>query len=349
MPIPEPVTASTNAGVLSVPASRVLTDSRALAWPALRAVVKQVPPSIRPVCEYHFGWYHGADGTNAGKGLRAALVLECARAVGCNAQAAVPAAVAVELIHNASLIHDDIIDGDTVRRHQPAVWAAFGVPSAILAGDALFFLAIQVANACSASAVTELVAATQRLVDGEHADTTFETGGHVSLAQCLAMTRAKTAALMECACTLGALCGEAVPDRTRALGEFGAHLGMAFQLVDDLLNIWGDPEITGKPTGSDLRRHKKSLPVVAALASGTDAGHRLAQLYHTTTEPLTSEQITHAADLIEQAGAREWARHEVNRELDLATTRLHAAVPNPQDAAALTALTGLNYQPKPTT
>ncbi|AHH22132.1 putative geranylgeranyl pyrophosphate synthase [Nocardia nova SH22a] len=298
--------------------------------------------SVRPVCEYHFGWGDNTIETaSSGKGLRAALVLECARAVGGHPDGAVPAAVAVELIHNASLIHDDIIDGDPVRRDRPTIWAAFDVPSAILAGDALFFLAMQVVGDCPAPAAGELVRAAQRLIEGEHADVRFETDCDITLSQCVTMARDKTAALLECACVLGALCGGADLERSRILGRFGAHLGMAFQLVDDLLDIWGDQETTGKQVGSDLRRRKISLPVVAALASDTDAGHRLAHLYRTAAGNLTDEQITEATHYVEKSGARAWALREVDRELRSAILCLQTIVPGAAEAGALTALTAL--------
>ncbi|MFI9504240.1 polyprenyl synthetase family protein [Nocardia sp. NPDC052566] len=168
------------------------------------------------------------------------------------------------------------------------------------------------------------------------ADVTFETSREVTLSQRLAMTRAKTAALTECACTLGAVCGGA--DVERGLEEFGMHLVMALQLVDDLLDNWGDPEITGKPTGSDIRRCKMSLPVVAALTSGTEPGARLTRLYQPIAEAFTDEQITQAVRPIEQTGARTLALHEIEHELHLATTCLNTAMPDPDCAATLTAL-----------
>ncbi|MFI9504231.1 polyprenyl synthetase family protein [Nocardia sp. NPDC052566] len=330
--------AATNRDPTWAPARRVLADARTLAWPALRAAVSTLPGSIRPVCEYHFGWHDHTDGAGGGKGIRAALVLECARAVGGCPDDVVAAATAVELIHNASLIHDDIIDADAVRRHRPAVWSVFGIPTAILAGDSLFFLAIQVAARCPAPAVLEVADATQRLIDGEHADIAFETNRRATLEQCVAMAQAKTAALMRCACVLGGLCSGVDPERSHLLGQFGTHLGMAFQLVDDLLDIWGHPENTGRPTGSDLRRRKLSLPVVAALASGTDAGTRLADFYEPTAGSLTDQETTQVADLIEEAGGRLWARQEIENELESATACLKTAVPSQGDAIKLTAL-----------
>ncbi|WP_406275196.1 polyprenyl synthetase family protein [Nocardia sp. NBC_00881] len=324
--------------------SGMLADAREQVLPALRATVDTIPASIRPICEYHLGWRDatgGIDNAGVGKGIRAALVLGCARAAGGRASDAVPAAVAVELIHNASLLHDDVIDGDAVRRHRATVWSAFGMPAAILAGDALFFLAIRVLAASPAAwasdATLHLVRATERLIDGEYTDTVFEAAPSVPLAQCLTMSQAKTAALMECACLLGGLAGGADPDRTLLWSQFGAHLGVAFQLVDDLLGIWGDPAATGKPAGSDLRRRKKSLPVVAALVSETAAGRELARVYAANSR-FDEADLARAAALIEDTGAREWARQEADHQLRRAAACLRATDPAPLAAADLTGL-----------
>jgi geranylgeranyl diphosphate synthase type I len=284
------ITASrTPAHPVSRSAGHVLAGARTLVDPALRAAVATLPPAMSQIAGYHFGWQDHT-GTTAGtrlgggwgKAVRSALVLGCAQAVGGRAADAIPAAVAVELVHNASLLHDDIIDGDSQRRHRPTVWAVFGKPAAILAGDALFFLSIEVLAdgpaAIAVEAITRLTSTVQCLIDGEHADTLFEQHPEVSIEQCLNMATAKTAALIECACTLGALYGKASSDQVNALGRFGGHLGLAFQLADDLLGIWGDSVRTGKPGGSDLRNRKKTLPVITALTSDTPAGRQLAAL-----------------------------------------------------------------------
>jgi geranylgeranyl diphosphate synthase type I len=276
--------------------------------------------------------------------VRAALVLGCAEAVGGVVGGAVPAAVAAELVHNASLLHDDIIDGDTTRRNRPAAWTVFGVPAAILAGDALFFLAVQVLAdqppQSGGEAILRLTATVQRLIDGEHADTAFETRSKVSLHECLAMAVAKTGALVECACTLGAIYGGATVGQTHALGQFGLHLGIAFQLVDDLLGIWGDPDVTGKPAASDLINRKKTVPVVMALTSGTTAGERMAAMYD-DDQPSNAQAAARAAILIEQAGGRAHTQALADHHIQAALELLYAARPAKAPAAELTELAHL--------
>lgn len=322
-------------------AARTLTD------PALRAAVGGLSPAISRIVGYHFGWCD-ADGVptedGAGKAVRSALVLGCAEAVSGDAGGAVPAAVAAELVHNASLLHDDIIDGDTSRRNRPAAWTVFGVPAAILAGDALFFLAVQVLGDqpphSGGEAIRCLTATVQRLIDGEHADTAFVTRSKVSLHECLAMAIAKTGALLECACTLGAIYGGATASQTHALGQFGVHLGIAFQLVDDLLGIWGDPDVTGKPAASDLINRKKTVPVVVALTSGTTAGERLAAMY-ADDQPSDTQAAARAAILIEQGGGRAHTQALAEHHIQVALELLYAARPAKAPAAELTELAHL--------
>ncbi len=210
---------------------------------------------------------NGAPG-GAGKALRPALALLSARAADAAAERAVPAAVAVELVHNFSLLHDDIMDGDTERRHRPTAWTVYGVGMAILAGDALLALAqdllLEGQPPESVWASRCLSAAIQRLIAGQGADLAFERRGDVTVAECLDMAGDKTAALMACACSIGAVYVGGPAGMAKSLAGFGAYAGLAFQLTDDLLGIWGAPEVTGKPVRSDLRARKKSLPVVAA-------------------------------------------------------------------------------------
>ena len=192
------------------------------------------------------------------------------------------AAAAVEFVHNFSLLHDDIMDGDTERRHRPTAWTVFGVGAAILAGDALLALAQDILLEDPAPqavwASRCLSAAVQRLIAGQGADLAFEQRNDVTLVECLEMAGDKTAALMACACSIGAIHVGAPAGLAMGLAGFGAHAGLAFQLTDDLLGIWGAPAVTGKPVRSDLRARKKSLPVVAALTSGNQAGSDLTEL-----------------------------------------------------------------------
>jgi geranylgeranyl diphosphate synthase type I len=265
----------------------------------------------------------------------ATLVLAAATTVGGDHTAGVPEAVAVELVHDFSLMHDDIVDGDLTRRHRPAAWSVFGVNEAILTGDALVSLAMDLL--AGRSGLKILTTALLDLCAGQSADMAFEHRSDVGVEECVAMAGQKTGALLACACELGALAGGGTEEQCRSLGRFGHHVGLAFQLVDDLLGIWGDPAVTGKPTHSDLANRKKSLPVVAALASGTSSGDRFASLYHRehSDDPDTLARL---AVLVEEAGGRHWAQAEADRQLGQALACLAQAV---RDTADLTALAHL--------
>jgi geranylgeranyl diphosphate synthase type I len=327
--------------------SGVLGWGAELVTPALRKAVDSLPDSMRGVAGYHFGWWDEQGrptDEDAGKLLRPTLALLSARAVGAAADAALPAAVAIELVHDFSLLHDDVMDGDTVRRHRPTAWHVFGVGAAILVGDALLTLAFDVLAASGHPAAREsmrsLSTAVQELLDGQSADVSFERRTDVGLDECVRMADGKTAALLGRACALGAIFGGGSAEQVAGLTRFGTRLGLAFQLVDDLLGIWGNPEVTGKPVHSDLRSRKKSLPVVAALNSGTPAAAELAALYH-RAEPLTDDEVAHVAALVEQAGGREWARTEAAGMLTEALRHLAGVHPEPSAAADLTSIARL--------
>ncbi|QUQ68348.1 polyprenyl synthetase family protein [Kutzneria sp. CA-103260] len=318
--------------------------ARELVTPGLRAAADRMNSATRQVIGYHFGWWdeHGRPlDANGGKAVRPALAMLAAEAVGGTADQAADAGVAVELAHNYSLLHDDVMDQDRTRRHRPTAWTVYGVPAAILAGDALTTLAVEALVAdgppLSTQGVERLNSALLRLIDGQAADTAFEGRTDVGLDECVTMAGDKTGALFAVACELGALAAGAPPERVWQLRQFGEHLGLAFQLVDDLLGIWGDPESTGKPVLSDLRSRKKSLPVVAALNAGNGAAGRLVELYHRAA-PLDDAELRTCADLIEEAGGRAWAHQETQRQLDAALACLQAANPDSTAAAELGAL-----------
>jgi geranylgeranyl diphosphate synthase type I len=313
------------------PVSEVLAWSRAAIDPALRAAVGTLPASMGHLAGYHLGWWdsHGVPtGSAGGKAIRPTLVLLAAEATGGSQGAAVPAAAAVELVHNFSLLHDDVMDRDVTRRGRPTVWAVFGSAEAILAGDALLALAFDVLAASGHAAVPEgirmLSAAVLDLVDGQHADVAFEARAQVDVSECVAMTEKKTGALLGCATALGATVAGAHPDQVTRLRDFGECLGVAFQHVDDLLGIWGDPVITGKPAYADLHRRKKTLPVVAALASDSAVRSELATLYH-SEQPLSAAELARAADLVERAGGRTWSQVQAADLLATALGHLDAA------------------------
>src|ERR1700727_166924 len=305
--------------------------ARDLVGPATEAAINRRSPGVRRVAAYHYG-LADAEGNpvrvGSGKALRPAPALLSARAAGVSAERGVMAAVAVELVHNFSLLHDDIMDGDTERRHRPTAWTVFGVGPGILAGDALLALAqdllLEDNGPHGVWAARCLSVAVQRLIAGQGADLAFEKRDDVGLTECLEMAGDKTAALMSCACSIGAIHAGAAPSLAMGLAGFGAHIGHSFQLTDDLLGIWGAPEVTGKPVQSDLRARKKSLPVVAALNSGPPEGTELAGLL-ARPEPLSEEDLAHAAGLIEAAGGRRWAEDEADSQLASASKCLAVA------------------------
>ncbi|MGA8112712.1 MAG: polyprenyl synthetase family protein [Actinocatenispora sp.] len=300
---------------------------RELVEPGLRDAIDRLDPHNRLVTGYHLGLWE-ADGTpttGGGKGMRAAFTLLSARAAGATASRGAPAAVAVELVHNYSLLHDDVMDHDAERRHKPTAWTVYGESDAILAGDALLGLAFEVladsGEATAPWALRTVAVTVRQLVTGQTADLGFERRDDVVLDESLAMVRGKTAALFACACSVGAMLCDAPSDLTLRLARYGEHLGVAFQLVDDLLGIWGSPEVTGKPVLHDLQSRKKSMPVVYALNSGVTAADRLRDLYFAPGE-LDGDRLTLAAALIEEAGGREWTEREAQRQLDLALGQL---------------------------
>ncbi|MFD0889743.1 polyprenyl synthetase family protein, partial [Streptosporangium algeriense] len=254
---------------------------------------------------------------------------------------AVPAAVAVELVHDFSVLHDDVMDGDRTRRHRPAAWTLFGTGTAVLAGDTLLITAIQqLADGPTPEGVGVLVAAVSEMCAGQASDLAFETRTDVSVPECLTMAEAKTGALMGAACQLGAMASGADRDTAHGYRVFGRQLGLAFQLVDDLLGIWGDPQVSGKPVGADLAARKRSLPVVAALTSGTKAGDLLAQMYASTGD-FDQTAVTRAAELVEASGGRAWAQAEAERRTREARQALAAIRPAPGGAEELATLTAL--------
>ncbi|MCK8437701.1 polyprenyl synthetase family protein [Streptomyces sp. D2-8] len=309
-------------------APRVLDRCRALVRPALEEAVGRLHPWVGEMAAYSFGWCEvgGAPAVaSGGKGVRQALAVLGAEAAGAPERAGVAAAVAVELVHTFSLLHDDIMDGDADRRRRPTVWKAYGTGPAVLAGDALFALAVETlaAQPGGAGAVRTLSVALGDLVRGQADDLLFAdrpwTGTErVRPDEYRAMAEHKTGALLGCAAALGAVLGGAGPETVGALDRAGRHLGVAFQIVDDVLGVWGDPRVTGKPVHGDLRERKKTFPVLVALDS--PRGDRIAALLESGDAPET------AAALIEEAGGRSAAMAEARRHIT-AVERALADVP----------------------
>ena len=312
-----------------------LRRARRLCDPVLRSAVGSIREPLATMAGYHLGWW-GVDrssevGGSAGKALRGALVLAAAAAcAGDAAGDAARVAAAVELMHNFTLLHDDVMDGDRTRRGRPTVWSVWGVDNAIVLGDALHAAAIQILTdirdqSVAMQAIMRLERSCVELCVGQSEDCSFGGRMRVTLDDYTRMAAGKTASLIGCCCALGALSANADDATIAALERFGRELGLAFQFVDDLIGIWGDPRVTGKPVGRDLARRKATLPVVAALNSGSEAAIELAALYAGSAE-LTQSDIDRAAELVEVAGGRRAAQRLADERLQAAVTALPDAV-----------------------
>lgn len=296
-------------------AVEALAQSRGLWEPSMRAAVDRLDPRMQLVASYHFGWCDAEgepEAANGGKALRPGLAVIVAEALTGDPVPAVPGAVAVELIHNFSLVHDDLIDRDEERRHRPTVWTVWDDTTAILVGDAMSSLAYEVVadsgSPYAGAAASALGLATRELIRGQAQDVIFEQRDDVTLEECLEMAAGKTGALLAVSAGIGAIFSGAPRATVEAFHVFGNELGLAFQIVDDLLGVWGASEVTGKPVYADLAAGKKNLPVVWSLQHGGDAGAELREWFAThesrADHPLA--ELEHAADLIEKAGGRQW-------------------------------------------
>lgn len=264
---------------------------------------------------YHLGWEDRegrAVDARSGKLLRPLLCVTSCEAVGGDADTALPLAAALELLHNFSLIHDDIEDDSPQRHGRDAVWRVWGIAQALNAGDGMFALAHVVLDRLSEIGVEaqQVLAATRlldnaslRLCEGQYLDLAFEERLDVSCADYLTMVSGKTAALMAAAAASGALVGQAPPVAVNAFERFGEKLGFAFQIRDDVLGIWGESRETGKPTGEDLSARKKSFPVVYTMESAPAPDREeLRAIY--AKEALDEDDVARAAALLEKSGAR---------------------------------------------
>jgi geranylgeranyl diphosphate synthase type I len=226
---------------------------------------------------YHFGWIDEKGNPRqglTGKALRPTLCLLACEAVGGEYQRALPAAAAIELVHNYSLIHDDTQDDDRERRHRPTVWSIWGKPQAINAGTAMRILAnIALLRLEEHGIPLEkqwriqrlLDETSLRLIEGQYLDISYESRFDITVGDYLKMIEGKTASLIACAMEIGALLGTDDEDLIGTFRSIGRNLGLAFQVRDDFLGIWGNEAETGKPLASDIRHRKKTLPIVYAL------------------------------------------------------------------------------------
>ena len=277
---------------------------------------------------YHLGWVDQSfcpSEQRPGKRLRPVLCLLSCEACGGDWGQAVPAAATLELLHNFSLIHDDIEDGSPQRRHRPTVWSLWGEAQAINVGDGLFAISRLALQRLSERGISpEKIVRAFRYVDetclqlteGQYLDLAFEEQERVTVDMYTEMIGKKTAALMACSTQLGALLAtddEFVIDSYRS---FGYQLGLLFQIVDDMLGIWGSSEATGKGVGEDIISKKKSLPVLYALQQSDE----LRDIYR--QESMDAEQQQIVMERLESLSARQYAEEMAARYLELALDTL---------------------------
>ncbi len=242
---------------------------------SIARALEEATPSDGPLAQlvrYPLGLSDAAGDPGPGIGgklLRPCLTMLACEALGGDLRSAVPLATALELVHVFSLVHDDIQDGDTVRRGRPTTWRVLGSGQAINAGDALLVLALRTAQEgplaidLSTQAMRALLAATQNMIEGQVLDLDMQKDGGGTAAY-MEMARLKTGALLGCALELGAL-SAACPEWASQHRRMGEELGLAFQIQDDMLGLWGDPATTGKPVGGDLDEGKRSYPLALAI------------------------------------------------------------------------------------
>jgi len=308
------------------PAAAVIDRALQLVDPAMRRAIAALDDShIRLISSYQMGWQdaNGAPTESGGKALRPTLAVVSAAAVG-QAEQGVPGGIAVELVHNFSLIHDDVMDRDTERRHRPTAWTVFGDGQAILAGNAMLTVAFDVLiadGAAGARALPCLTHSIHELISGQSRDLALEGADAIDLQTCLSMEAGKTAALIAASASIGARAAGAAEAVYNGLYSYGFELGMAFQLIDDILGIVGDSAVTGKSSSSDVRAGKRSAPVVAALTADSLAARRLAALLQ-DGPPTTEPDVERATALIVEAGGLDWAAKEADSRLDAALRHL---------------------------
>lgn len=276
--------------------------------------------------QYHLGW---VDRTfvpvtrNTGKLLRPTLLLlayEVAGAWGLSAQRdylrrALPAAAALELIHNFSLIHDDIVDQDLERHHQPTVWSIWGSSQGINAGDGMFALArLAMWDILDEGVDGEIAARLGAVLDracliiaeGQYLDLSFEQRLDISVAQYVDMIARKTASLMSCAAEVGARLGTREQATIASLRDFGFEMGLAFQVRDDMLGVWADSTETGKVSAGDIYRRKKSLPVLQALEHASAEDQQRLRVLYAQKEALTSTQVATVLSIFARTGTHDY-------------------------------------------
>jgi len=296
---------------------------------ALRDAVGRDNDPLQAAARYVMGW-EDADGrpaSNRGKRIRPALCLLAAELFGGRVEDALPAAVAVELVHNFSLVHDEIQDHDLERHHRPTLWAILGEAQAINVGDFLYTRAIAALAEGPGDARLRMQAlqvlnrAIGEMISGQWQDLAFEERLDVGVDEYLEMVGRKTGALLGAPLEMGAILAGAEREQAAVLGRWGVQVGLAFQAQDDYLGTWGDPEATGKSNVNDVARRKKTLPVVLGMADRA-ARETVVANYGRADGALNPEQVADVIAALDRAGAGEATRERARAYAEAADALL---------------------------
>jgi geranylgeranyl diphosphate synthase type I len=306
-----------------------------------RQVSRLDVPRTKPfhdMLTYHMGWTgEGAGPEATGKRIRPLMVLLCTAACEADWRSALPAAAAVELVHNFSLVHDDIQDNSDKRRGRPTTWVKWGMPMAINVGDALFVMSNQAIIDLKENYSAEVVVRAAEILHntcleltrGQFLDMSYEERNDLATEDYWPMVSGKTAALLSACCHIGSLLGGADESRQDAYRSFGHYLGLAFQVQDDILGIWGDEIVTGKSAASDLLEGKNSLPVLAGLSTNG----KFAARWRGGT--IRANEVQELARILASEGGYEAATDAAKQMTDLALMSLREADPQGEAGEAL--------------
>lgn len=284
--------------------------------------------AFHEMLSYHMGWTgEGAGSEATGKRIRPLMVLLCTAAAGGDWNTALPAAAAVELVHNFSLVHDDIQDNSDKRRGRPTTWVKWGAPMAINVGDALFVISNQAIIDLKENYPAEVVVRAAEILHntcleltrGQFLDMSYEERNDLGVDDYWPMVAGKTAALLSACCHIGSLLGGADDAKQEAYRSFGQYLGLAFQVQDDILGIWGNEAVTGKSVASDLVDGKNSLPVLAGLSANGKFAARWRQ------GPIMVDEVENIARLLSSEGGYGTAYEAAKQMTDLALLNLYEA------------------------
>ena len=314
----------------------------------LQTAVNQVEgpdmAEMKHMLAYHMGWEGpGAGPDSRGKRIRPMLVLLTALAAGGNWRDALPAACAVELIHNFSLIHDDIEDNSPLRRGRPTIWKKWGIAQATNIGDTMFTLAhleiLRLAETLPPLIVIRaanlLHQACLHLTQGQYLDLSYEQRTQLTEDEYWYMISGKTATLLAACSELGALTASAPESTCQVYHQFGYALGLAFQAQDDFLGIWGDAELTGKSNDSDLVTGKKTLPILFGI-------NRKGEFYQRWLQgPISPIEAPLMACLLSEEGAKLYVEQQIDRLTNQALQFFEAAQPYGEAGEALIELTNM--------